>query len=77
VKQVRLGFSSFASKLVEERWQVVHVASSRMLCGSESKEGRFDGVGYSAVEVEPNYPLLDIIFILAHRVILFFCFHYK
>jgi hypothetical protein len=56
---------------------VVHVASSRMLCGSESKEGRFDGVGYSAVEVEPNYPLLDIIFILAHRVILFFCFHYK
>jgi hypothetical protein len=29
------------------------------------------------VEVRPNYPSLDVIFLLAHRGILVFCFHYK
>jgi hypothetical protein len=36
-KQVGLGFSNFASKLVEERWWVVHVASSRRSRGSKAK----------------------------------------
>jgi hypothetical protein len=40
---------------------------SQMLCGSEAKDGRFDGVGCGAVEVRPNYPLLDIIFLLVHK----------
>jgi hypothetical protein len=51
---------------------VVHVASSQRSCGSEAKDGRFDGVGCGAVEVKPNYPLLDVIFILAHKDILVF-----
>jgi hypothetical protein len=77
VKQVRLGFSSFALKLVEERQRVVHVASSWRSCGSEAKDSRFDGVGCNVVQVEPNYTSLDVIFFLAHRGILVFCFHYK
>jgi hypothetical protein len=36
------------------------------------KDGRFDGVGYDVVEVGPNYPLLVVIFLLAHRGILVF-----
>jgi hypothetical protein len=46
---------------------VVHVVSSQMSCGSEAKDGRFDGVRCGAVEVRPNYPSLDVIFLLAHR----------
>jgi hypothetical protein len=38
--------------------------------GSEAKDGRFDGVRCGAVEVRPNYPSLDGIFLLAHRGIL-------
>jgi hypothetical protein len=56
---------------------MVHVASSWRSCESEAKDGRFDNVGCDATEVEPNYPLLDIIFLLAHMDILVFCFHYK
>jgi hypothetical protein len=67
MKQVRLGFPSFASKLVKEQQRVVHVASSRSSCGSETKDGQFDGVGYGAVKIRPNYPSLDVIFLLAHR----------
>jgi hypothetical protein len=33
---------------------VVHVASSRMSCGSEAKDSRFDGIGCGVVEVGPN-----------------------
>jgi hypothetical protein len=51
---------------------VVHVASSRRLCGSEVKDGQFDGVGCGAVVVGPNYRSLDVIFLLAHRGILVF-----
>jgi hypothetical protein len=65
VKQVRLGFPSFASKLVKEQRRVVHVASSRRACGSEAKDGQFDGIGCDAVEVKPNYPSLDVFFLLA------------
>jgi hypothetical protein len=74
VKQVGLGFPSIASKLAKERRRVVHVASSRRSCGSEAKDGRFDGVGCVAVEVRPNYPSLYVIFLLVHRGILLFWF---
>jgi hypothetical protein len=46
---------------------VVHVASSRRSHGGEAKDCRFDGIGCGAVEVRPNYPSLDVIFLLAHR----------
>jgi hypothetical protein len=46
---------------------VVHVASSQRSRGSEAKVGRFDGVGCGTMEVRPNYPSLDVIFLLAHR----------
>jgi hypothetical protein len=52
---------------------VVHVASSRRSHGSEAKDGQFDSIGCGAVEVGPNYPSLDVIFILAHRGIIVFC----
>jgi hypothetical protein len=70
--QVGLGFPSFGSKVAEERRQVVHVTSSPGSRGSEAKDGRFDGIVCGAVEVEANYPLLDVIFLLAHRGILVF-----
>jgi hypothetical protein len=77
MKQVGLGFPSFASKLVKERQRVVHVASSWRLHESEGKDDRFDGVGCDAVEVGPNYPSLDVIFLLAHRgILVFFCYKY-
>ena len=53
---------------------MVHVASSRRSRGSEAKDGRFDGVGCGAAQVGPNYPSLDVIFLLAHRGILVFWF---
>jgi hypothetical protein len=56
---------------------VVHVASSQRSRGSEAKDDRFDGVGCGAAEVGPNCLLLDVIFLLAHRGILVFYFHYK
>jgi hypothetical protein len=56
---------------------VMHVASTWRSHGSEAKHGRFDNVGCGAVGVGPNYPSLDIIFLLAHRGILVFCFYYK
>jgi hypothetical protein len=52
-------------------------ASSWRSHGSEAKDDRFDGVGCGVVKVAPNYPSLDVIFILAHRGILVFCFCYK
>jgi hypothetical protein len=69
--------SRFFSKLAKKGRRVVHMASSRRSCGSEAKDGRFDGVGCSAVEVEPSYPSLDVIFLLAHMGILVFSFRYK
>jgi hypothetical protein len=77
VKKVRLGFSSFASKLAEERRRVVHMALSWRSCGSKENDGRFNGIGCGVVEVRPNYPSLDVIFLLAHMCILVFYFRYK
>jgi hypothetical protein len=54
MKQVGLGFPSFASKLAEERQRVVHVASSRSLRGIYVKDGQIDGVGCGTVEVGLN-----------------------
>jgi hypothetical protein len=51
---------------------VVHVASSQRLCGSEVKDDRFDSVRCGAVEVGPNYPPINVIFLLAHMGILVF-----
>jgi hypothetical protein len=56
---------------------VVHVASLQRPRGSEAKDNQFDGIGCGVVEVRPNYPFLDVIFFLAHRGILVFCFCYK
>jgi hypothetical protein len=50
------------------------MASSSRSCGSKAKDGWFDGVGSSTVEVRPNYPSLDVIFLLANRSILVFWF---
>jgi hypothetical protein len=61
VKQVGLGFPSFALKLVKERQRVVHVASSWRSRGSEAKDDQFNVVECGVVEVGPNYPLLDAI----------------
>jgi hypothetical protein len=71
-KQLGLGFSSFATKLVEERRQVVHVASSQRSRESEAGDDRFDSVECDAVEVEPKYPSLTVILFLIHRNILAF-----
>jgi hypothetical protein len=60
-KQVGLGFPSFASKLVKERWRVVDVASLRRSRESKAKYGRFDDIGCGAVEVGPNYHSLVVI----------------
>jgi hypothetical protein len=38
MKQVGLGFPSFASKLAKERWMVVHVALLRRTRASEAKD---------------------------------------
>jgi hypothetical protein len=51
---------------------VVHVASSQRSRESEVKDGRFDGVKCGTVEVRPNYPSLDVIFLLPHMGILVF-----
>jgi hypothetical protein len=53
------------------------MALSCRSCGSEAKDGWFDDVECGVVEVRPNYPSLDVIFLLAHRGILVFCFHYN
>jgi hypothetical protein len=53
---------------------VVHVASSQRSRRSEAKDGRLDGVGCGVVEVRPNYPSLNVIFIFAHRGFLVFWF---
>jgi hypothetical protein len=53
---------------------VVHLASSQRSRGCDTKDGQFDGIGCSAMEVRPNYPSLDEIFLLAHKGILVISF---
>jgi hypothetical protein len=56
---------------------VMHMASSWRSHRSETKDGRFNGVGCDAVDVEPKYPSFDVSFLLAHRGIIVFYFCYK
>jgi hypothetical protein len=53
---------------------MVHVAPLHRSRGCEAKDGQLDGVRCGIVQVGPNYPSLDVIFLLAHRGILVFSF---
>jgi hypothetical protein len=68
-KQVRLEFSSLASRLAETRRWVVHVAPSQRLHRVEAADGRVNTIGY----VRPCYPYFIIFYILAPSVSLVFC----
>jgi hypothetical protein len=50
----RASVSQLASKLVKERWQVMHVASSQRSHRNEAKDGWFDGIICGAVESDQN-----------------------
>jgi hypothetical protein len=50
------------------------MTSLRRSRGCKAKDCRFDGIGCSTFEVAPNYPSLDVTFLLAHRGILVFSF---
>jgi hypothetical protein len=50
------------------------MASSWRSRGCKVKDGRFDGVTCGVVQVRQDYPLLDVIFLLAHRSILVISF---
>jgi hypothetical protein len=65
-KQGRLGFPSLASRLVEARQWVVHVAPSRRLRRSQVEHGRVDAMGY----VGPCYPCFAVFFLLGLRDII-------
>jgi hypothetical protein len=54
---------------------MVHVASSWRSYGREAKYGWFDGLRCDTTKVGPNYPSVDVVFILAHRGILVFFSH--
>jgi hypothetical protein len=60
--------SQFASKLVEERQRVVHVASSWMSHEDEAEDGRVDAMGC----IRLFYPYFVVFIVLGRRVILVF-----
>jgi hypothetical protein len=62
-KQVTLGFLSLASRLVEARQGVVHVAPSRMLRRDQVEDGRVDAMDC----VESCYPCFIIFNVLGPR----------
>jgi hypothetical protein len=66
--------SQFGLKTVEAWQHMVNVASSRRSHRSEGKDGQFDGVECSIVEVRPNYYYVVVVFILSHMDILVFYF---
>jgi hypothetical protein len=59
-KQVWIGFPSLASRLVEARWQVVHMTPSRRLHRSQVEDGWVDATGC----VGPCYPCFAIFILL-------------
>jgi hypothetical protein len=59
-KQVWLGFSSLALRLVDARWRVVHVVPSLRLHRSQVEDGRVDAMGY----VGPCYPCFAVFILL-------------
>jgi hypothetical protein len=65
-KQVELGFPSLASRLVEARRRVVHVAPSLRLRQSQVKDGRVDATGC----IRPCYPYFVVFILLGSRGIL-------
>jgi hypothetical protein len=65
-KKVGLGFPSLASRLVEARWQVVHVAPLWRLHEDQVEDGRVDAM----VCIGPCYPYLSVFFVLGLRGIL-------
>jgi hypothetical protein len=67
-KQVGLGFSSLASRLVEARRRVVHVVPSRRSREDQVEDGRVDATGY----IEPCYSCFAIFFVLGRWGILVF-----
>jgi hypothetical protein len=67
-KQVGLGFSSPASRLVEAQRRVVHVAPSRRLRRSQVEDERVDATGC----VGPFYPNFTVFHVLGHRSSLVF-----
>jgi hypothetical protein len=56
-KQVGIGFSSLASRLVEVRQRLVHVASSRRSRDEQVEDGRVNATDY----VRPCYPYLSFL----------------
>jgi hypothetical protein len=64
-KQVGLGFFSLASRLMETRWRVVHVAPSWRLHQSQVEDGRIDAMGCVGL----YYHCYVIFFLLYPRVI--------
>jgi hypothetical protein len=59
-KQVRLGFSSLTSRLVEARRRVVHVAPSCMLRRDQVEDGRVNVMGC----IGPCYPCFAVFIVL-------------
>jgi hypothetical protein len=55
----------------------MRMASSWRSRGSEAKDDLFIGIRCGVAKVRPNYHSLAVIFLLAHRSILAFCFRYK
>jgi hypothetical protein len=68
VKVSRARVFKFASKLAEERQQVVHVASSWRLCKDEVKDRRVDATGC----IRLFYPYFAVFVVLGLRGILVF-----
>jgi hypothetical protein len=67
-KQVTLGFLSLASRLVEVRRWVVHVAPSQRLRRDQVEDGRVGAMGC----IIPCYPYFTIFCVLGPRGILVF-----
>jgi hypothetical protein len=67
-KQVGLRFSSLASRLMEARARMVHVASSWRLHRVEAEDGWVDATDH----VRPCYPYFVVFIVLDHRGILVF-----
>jgi hypothetical protein len=63
VEASRARISQFASKLVEARRQVVHVAPSIRSCGDQIEDGWVDVMGC----VGPYYPCFAVFFVLGPR----------
>jgi hypothetical protein len=63
VKQVELGFPSFASKLAEERRRVTHVPSSRRSRRDEAEDVQIDVTGC----IRLFYPNFAIFVVLSHN----------